>query len=83
MSLTPHDLTDFQQFASERVNVGDVRSLVQLANEWEARRANEDARREMDEAVADIHASHADLNAGRTMPAANAFEQVRRQLGRR
>lgn len=80
MALTNDDLSNFQQFASQRVSVGDVRSLVQLANEWEAQRQREE-RREMGETVADICASHADVDAGRVFPLADAFVEVRQQLG--
>jgi hypothetical protein len=80
MPLTNDDLSNFQQFASQRVSVGDVQSLVQLANEWEAQRLR-DERHKMEETVADIRASHADIESGRVFPIADAFIEVRQQLG--
>lgn len=79
MSISSDDLRDFQLFANERLNSGDVSSLVELANQWEARR--EHARqRDRDETLADIHASHADVDAGRVIPLAEAFSDIRQQL---
>lgn len=80
MAITESDLHDFQRFATDKLNGDEAQSLVQLAGEWEAKRQDA-ARREMEETLADIHASHADIEAGRAIPVADAFAQIREQLG--
>ena len=80
MAVTKDDLQDFQRFADERLNGGGIQSLVDLAGQWEAQRLDAQ-RREMDETLADIHASHADIEAGRVTGVAEAFADVRQQLG--
>lgn len=80
MAVTENDLRDFQQFAAAKLNANGVQSLVQLAGEWEAQR-HDATRREMEETVADIRAGHADIDAGRVTPVADAFAEVRQQLG--
>jgi hypothetical protein len=75
MPITKEDLQDFQRFADRRLDEGVRESLVMLAGEWEARR------REMDETIADIHASHADIEAGRVSGVADAFAEVRKKMG--
>lgn len=74
MSISSDDLRDFQRFADERVRVGSVESLVELAGQWEKQR------REMESTIADIRESHADIEAGRVQSAADAFADVRQQL---
>jgi len=76
MSISLNDLRDFQRFADERVRVGSVESLVELAGQWEAER------REIDATITDIRESHADIEAGRVSGVADAFAQVRQQLRR-
>jgi hypothetical protein len=80
MAVTKDDLRDFQRFADERLNGGGIQSLVDLAGQWEAHRL-EAQRREMEETLADINASHADIEAGRVTGVAEAFADVRQQLG--
>jgi len=80
MAVTKDDLRDFQRFADERLNGGDAPSLVELAGQWEAQR-REAERHESDETLADIQASHADIEAGRVSGVAEAFADVRQQLG--
>ena len=75
MALTKVDLQDFGRFADERLDRDGTASLVELASEWEAQR------REMEETVADIQQSHADIDAGRVESVADAFSDVRKQLG--
>ena len=75
MSVTKEDLSDFHRFADEKLNQGGARSLVELADEWEAQR------REMEETVAEIRQSHTDIDAGRVAPVADTFADVRKQLG--
>jgi hypothetical protein len=74
MSITQDDLRDFNRFADERVRVGSVESLVELAGQWESQR------REMESTIADIRESHADIEAGRVQSVADAFAEVRQQL---
>ncbi|MGD9635083.1 MAG: hypothetical protein AB7G28_08025 [Pirellulales bacterium] len=76
MSISLDDLRDFQRFADERVRIGAVTSLVELAGLWEAER------REMEATIADIRKSHADIEAGRVASVADAFAEVRQQLRR-
>jgi hypothetical protein len=77
MALTREDLRDFNRFADERLANGGADFLAALAGEWEAKR------REMDETVADIRQSHADIDAGRVSSVAETFADVRKQLGSR
>ncbi len=76
MAVTKQDLRDFTQFADARLAGGGAGTLVELAGEWEVRR------READETVAAIRQSHADIEAGRVAPVADAFAEVRRLLDR-
>jgi hypothetical protein len=76
MAVTKDDLRDFNRFADERLSNGGANSLVDLAGEWEARR------REVEETVADIRDSHADIDAGRVSSVADTFAEVRKQLGK-
>jgi hypothetical protein len=80
MAITENDLQDFQRFAADKLNGSGAQSLVQLAGEWEAQRQDA-ARREMQETLADIQASHADIEAGRVIPVIDAFADIRQQLG--
>ncbi len=82
MAITKDDLRDFSRFADEKLNGGAAQSLVELAGQWEAQRC-EAQRREVEETVADIRASHADIDAGRVSGVADAFADVRKQLGLR
>ena len=75
MAITQDDLRDFQRFADEKLHRGEAQSLVDLANEWEARH------REMEETIADIRASHADIESGRVTTVADAFADARKQIG--
>jgi hypothetical protein len=75
MALTKDDLRDFQRFADQKLDNGGARSLSELVSEWEAQR------REMDETITDIRESHADIEAGRVASIADAFADVRRQIG--
>ena len=77
MAVTKDDLRDFHRFADEKLNNGGVQSIVELAGQWEAQR------REMEETVENIHESHADIDAGRVSGVADAFADVRKQLGLR
>ncbi|MEX2317426.1 MAG: hypothetical protein WD669_09760 [Pirellulales bacterium] len=77
MAVTQDDLRDFNRFADEKLRNGGANSLVDLASEWEAQRCG------MDETVADIRQSHADIDAGRVASVADTFAAVRNQLGRR
>ena len=77
MAVTKDDLRDFHRFADEKLNNGGVQSIVELAGQWEAQR------REMEETVENIHESHADIEAGRVSGVADAFADVRKQLGLR
>jgi len=74
MAVTKEDLRDFTRFADEKLDNGGVNSLVELASEWESQRG------EMEETVADIRQSHADIEAGRVASVADSFTEVRKQL---
>ena len=76
MHVTKEDLQDFARFADQKVARGETCSLVDLASEWEAQQ-----RRESEATLADIHQSHADIDAGRMVPVAEAFAEVRKQIG--
>jgi len=76
MAITKEDLRDFNRFADMKLADGGASSLVDLAGEWEAQR------REMEDTVADIRQSHADIDAGRVASVADSFADVRKQLGR-
>lgn len=76
VAITKDDLRDFNRFADMKLANGGASSLVELAGEWEAQR------REMEETVAAIWRSHADIEAGRVTTVAEAFQEVRKQLGR-
>jgi hypothetical protein len=45
-----------------------------LAGEWEAQRS------EMEETVADIRQSHADIDAGRVASVSDTFSDIRKQI---
>ncbi|MCG8450517.1 MAG: hypothetical protein MI725_13190 [Pirellulales bacterium] len=72
--VTKEDLQDFHRFAGQKLESGVASSLVDLAGEWESHR------REMEETVADIRQSHADIEAGRVSSVSDAFADARRQL---
>lgn len=74
MTISREDLSAFHQFAAAKVDCGEVESLIDLAAEWQATR-------EMQEAAADVRASLDDIEAGRVEPLAEAFADIRRQLG--
>lgn len=76
MAITREDLRDFNRFADRKLADGGASSLVDLAGEWEAQR------RELEDTVADIRQSHADIDAGRVASVAETFADVRKQLGR-
>lgn len=75
MSVTVQELEKFHRFAEEKINNGGAESLAELAGEWDA------ARRELEALAADIRASHADIEAGRVKPVAEAFADIRAELG--
>lgn len=75
MPVSKDDLRDFARYADAMVTRGEATSLVDLVNQWEA------ARREAEETLADIQASHADIERGRVIPVEKAFSDVREQLG--
>jgi hypothetical protein len=82
MAVTENDLQDFQLFAAAKLNDSGAQSLVELAGLWQAQRQDA-TRREMEETLADIRESHADIEAGRVSPVADAVAEVRQQLGLR
>ena len=75
MPITKDDLQRFNRFADERLNSETFNSLVDLAAEWESRR------REMEETVADIRQSDAEIENGNIMRVSEAFVEARKQLG--
>jgi hypothetical protein len=75
MAVTKDDLRDFTRFANEKLRNGGANSLVELAGEWESQR------REMEETIADIRQGHLDIDAGKVMPVADAFAEVRKEIG--
>ncbi len=80
MAVTQNDLRGFQIFAVAKLNGGGAESLVELAGPWEAQRQLETTP-EMEDTFADIRESRADIEAGRVSPVADAFADVRQQLG--
>ena len=74
MPVTKEDLQAFHHFAGKKLDCGGARSLVELAGEWEAQRS------EMEETVADIRQSHADIEAGRVTSVSDTFTDIRKQL---
>lgn len=77
MAVSKEDLRDFARFADEKLSRGGADSLIELVGQWEAHRHDKD------DAIADVRQSHADIDAGRVSPVADAFEAVRKQLGLR
>jgi predicted transcriptional regulator len=77
MSLTSHELAEFNRFAEQKLSVGDVASIEQLAREWtEAHR--------LATLVSDVSESEADIDAGRVHPADEVIADLRqKQAGRR
>ena len=75
MAVTKEDLRDFHRFADEKLENGGADSLVELASQWEAQR------HEMERTIADIHQSHADIDAGKVSSVTETFAEVRKQLG--
>ncbi len=74
MPVTKEDLQDFHHFAGKKLDCSGALSLVELAGEWEAQRS------EMEETVADIRQSHADIDAGRVAPVSDTFTDIRKQI---
>lgn len=75
MSKTLDDLASFDKFVAARVRNGGAHLLLEdLLREWRASQ-------ETEETAADIRASLADFEAGRTDSLDQAFENVRRRMG--
>jgi len=75
MSVTQEDLTSFTKFATVRLSAGEVGSIRQLAEEWEA------VRHEMDSVAQSVRESENDIRAGRVHAADEVFADVRAKLG--
>jgi hypothetical protein len=70
-----HQLNDFVEFASRRIETGsDVSSLEELFQQWR----NDP---EYSEAVDDVRQGIADAANGLAEPVAKVFSDIRRQLG--
>lgn len=73
MAITQDDLNDFQVFAAARLAKREADSMAELVSAWE------DQRR-LRQSVEALQESHADAEAGRVVPAEEAFANTRRTL---
>lgn len=74
MSITPQELSAFNQFAQQQITQGAADSLQKLVDEW-----NE--QRDQQQSIQGIRESMAQHEAGQSLPADEVFRQVRSQLG--
>ena len=73
MAVTQDDLDNFHRFATERLTNGDADLTIDdLVIEW-------DSRRDRDEINAAIREGLADIDAGRTRPANEVTEELRKK----
>ena len=73
MAVTQDDLDDFHRFATERLTNGEVDLTIDdLVIEW-------DSRRNRDDINAAIREGLADVDAGRTRPANEVTEELRKK----
>jgi hypothetical protein len=73
MAVTQDELDNFHRFATDRLRNGEVDLTIDdLVIEW-------DSRRDRDEINAAIREGLADVNAGRTRPANEVTEELRKK----
>ncbi len=73
MPITLEDIHDFSQFATARLENGGAEfSLSELAQQWQAVR-------EREEVNAAIREGLADIDAGRTQPAREFMDEMRKK----
>lgn len=73
MPVTQHQIDDFHQFATNRLKSGETKLTIDdLIIEW-------DSSRNRDEINDAIREGLADIEAGRTRPAAEVTEELRRK----
>ena len=73
MAVTQGDLDNFHRFATERLSHGEADLTIDdLVIEW-------DSRRDRDEINAAIREGLADVDAGRTRPANEVTEELRKK----
>jgi hypothetical protein len=72
MSVSLEQLDSFHRFAQQKVQVGEVESIAELARQWEIEHEREEVNEAIREAIED-------LNAGRYRPAADVSRDMRRK----
>lgn len=75
MAVTRKELLDFNRFAEQKLSAGVAATLQALVEEW-------NSLRERERSVAAIRESVRQYEAGEGLPVQEAFEDVRRKLGR-
>jgi hypothetical protein len=75
MAVTHRELLDFNHFAEEKLTNGGAESLQELLDEWNDLRSHQ-------QSIAGIRESAAQYDAGQGLPVDEAFDEVRRKLGR-
>jgi hypothetical protein len=75
MAVTREELLDFNRFAEEKLSDGGAENLQALLDEWNDQRAHE-------QSIAGIRESVAQYEAGEGLPVEEAFNEIRRKLGR-
>lgn len=75
MNATKQVLSEFHRFAEGRLSLGTEATRQALLDEWIAQRAHE-------QSVAGIRESLQQSAAGQGLPVREAFDEVRRRLGR-
>lgn len=75
MAVTREELIDFNRFANQRLSDGGADTLQELVDEWNDLRSHE-------QSVSGIRDSVAQYEAGEGLPVDEAFNEVRRKLGR-
>jgi hypothetical protein len=75
MDVTRQDLFDFTRFAEEKLSDGGAENLQALLDEWNEQRTHE-------QSIAGSRESVAQYEAGEGLPVEEAFNEIRRKLGR-
>ncbi len=73
MAATRKELLEFNRFADAKLARGEVWSVVDLARQWEESRRYADS-------VDALRKSHAEAEAGRARPIAEAFSDIRNKM---
>jgi len=77
MAITKDELSRFHEFAEEKLSNGGADSIEQLVDLW--RLANPTAKQKAAD-MASIQRGIADAEAGRTVPADQAFDEARKAI---